>query len=180
MLAYYGCLIAILLRRELERVCEEIENLATDVQVLSHRLHPRRLEYFGIATAAKALCREMSSQKGIEISFHADKVPDGLSSSIATCLYRVLQEALQNAIKHSGADRIDVSLGCGVDQIELIVRDFGSGLDILAIKRSGLGLASIKERLKAVDGELFIRSQPRQGTTIHVCMPLAQGAGDST
>jgi len=80
----------------------------------------------------------------------------------------------------SGADRIDVSLGCGVDQIELIVRDFGSGLDILAIKRSGLGLASIKERLKAVDGELFIRSQPRQGTTIHVCMPLAQGAGDST
>ena len=157
--------------RELEEACEEI-HLAKDVQALSHRLHPKRLEYFGIATAAKALCREMSSQ-GVEISFHAENVPEGLPRPIAMCLYRVLQETLQNAIKHSEAERIDVSLGCQGDEIELTVRDFGSGFDIQDVKRSGLGLTSIKERLKGVQGELFIRSQPRQGTTIHVCVPLA-------
>jgi signal transduction histidine kinase len=108
----------------------------------------------------------------VEIDFSSDKVPDGLSRRIAACLYRVLQEALQNATKHGGTTKIDVSLLGGVDQIELTVRDSGVGFDVETTSGDGLGLTSMKERLKAVRGRLAILSQPQNGTTIHACVPL--------
>src|SRR6185436_3440569 len=89
-------------RQKIEEAREEVMSIATDVQALSHRLHPARLEYLGIAAAAAALCGEVSSQRAVEITFRAERVPEGVSSNVAVCLYRVLQEALQNAIKHSG------------------------------------------------------------------------------
>ena len=159
-------------RREIVDVGKEVGNLAKDVQALSHRLHPARLEYLGIAAAAKALCHEISSHQGVEIDFSSDKVPDGLSRRIAACLYRVLQEALQNATKHSGTTKIDVSLLGGVDQIELTVRDSGVGFDVETTSGDGLGLTSMKERLKAVRGRLAILSQPQNGTTVHACVPV--------
>ena len=158
--------------REIVDVGKEVGNLARDVQALSHRLHPARLEFLGIAAAAKALCHEISSQQGVEITFLADKIPDGLSRRIAVCLYRVLQEALQNATKHSGTRKVDVSLLGGVDQIELTVRDSGVGFNVETTRGEGLGLTSMKERLKAARGRLTILSQPQSGTTIHACVPL--------
>jgi PAS domain S-box-containing protein len=159
-------------RRAIEEAREDVAALVKDVQALSYRLHPTRLEYLGIAAASAALCREVSSQKGVEITFDAESVPEDVPSRIAVCLYRVLQEALQNAIKHSGAASVEVLLCGNADQIELTVRDRGVGFDLDASRGQGLGLTSMMERLKAVDGRLAIRSQPARGTSIHACVPL--------
>ena len=161
-------------RQKIEKTREEVIRIATDVQELSHRLHPTRLKYLGIAAAAAALCREISRDRAVEISFNAESVPDGVSKNVAVCLYRVLQEALQNALKHSGTRKIDVTLRGGVDHIELIVRDFGAGFEVPTTEGRGLGLTSMEERARAVRGRLAILSEPQHGTTIHASVPLGQ------
>ena len=161
-------------RQKIEEAREEVISIATDVQELSHRLHPARLQHLGIAAAAAELCREVSRDRAVEISFNAEGVPEGVSRNVAVCLYRVAQEALQNAIKHSGTRKIDVTLRGGVDHIELIVRDFGAGFEVSTTERRGLGLTSMQERARAVHGRLVISSEPQHGTTIHASVPLVQ------
>ena len=100
-------------------------------------------------------------------------LPKDLPSGTALCLFRVLQEALQNAIKHSRSQHFQVSLIGERNQIDLTVRDSGCGFDAwAAVKGSGLGLTSMRERLKLVHGELSIESQLRKGTTIHARVPV--------
>ena len=161
-------------RQKIEEAREEVMSIAADVQELSHRLHPARLEYLGIAAAAAELCRQISRDCAVEISFSAESVPEGVSRNVAVCVYRVLQEALQNAIKHSGTRKVDVTLRGGVDHIELIVRDFGAGFEVSTTEGRGLGLTSMKERARAVRGRLMILSEPQHGTTIHASVPLVQ------
>ena len=163
-------------RQQIEEARDEVSNLARDVQALSHRLHPAHLEFVGITEAAAALCHEISNLGALEVHFNAENVPDGLSKRAAVCLYRVLQEALQNAIKYSGAAKTQVSLLGRVDQIELTVRDFGAGFDVSTTKGRGLGLTSMRERVRAVGGRLAILSEPQRGTTIHAKVPLAWDA----
>ena len=158
--------------QRIEEARQDVTSLITDIQALSHRLHPQRLEFLGIADAASGLCREISTQHGIDVGFAANGVPEGLPKRIVVCLYRVLQEALQNAIKHSGTGRIKVSLRGAADQIELTVDDFGNGFDLGAPRGHGLGLTSMNERLKAIDGQLAVRSQPARGTSIRARVPL--------
>jgi PAS domain S-box-containing protein len=159
-------------RGKIEEAHEAILGLLRDVQALSHRLHPPRVEYLGIVKAAAAMCRDISRQHGVEVNFHAESVPQGLTERIALCLYRVLQEALQNAITHSGTAKVEVLLRGGTDQIELKVDDLGVGFDLKATQGRGLGLTSMKERLKAIEGQLMIRSQPQRGTSIRARVPL--------
>jgi PAS domain S-box-containing protein len=161
-------------RQKFEEAREEVVSVAKDVQALSHRLHPAPLEYLGIAAASAALCRDISSQRSLDIVFTAESVPDGLSRRVAVCLYRVLQEALQNAVKYSGAGKIEVSLRGAFDQIELTVRDRGKGFDVSRMQGRGLGLTSMKERISAVNGRLSILSEPHRGTTIRASVPLIQ------
>jgi PAS domain S-box-containing protein len=158
----------------LDEARDEVAGLVKDVHDLSHRLHPQRLEYLGMAAAASALCDEMAVQHAVAISFHAAPIPDDLSMRGALCLYRVLQEALRNAVKHSGAGAIDVRLDREDDRITLTVQDRGRGFDLESKRGVGLGLISMKERLHAVDGELAIDSRPQQGTVILARVPLRQ------
>jgi PAS domain S-box-containing protein len=158
------------LRQKIHDTSEEVANLVKDVRALSHRLHPSRLDYLGIEAAA-GLCREVSGD--VAVSFHAENVPAGFSQRISVCLYRVLQEALRNATTHSGARHVEVWLRGGADQIELTVHDSGTGFDPEdAFKGRGLGLTSMKERLKAVNGQLSIDSMRQGGTTIRACVPF--------
>jgi PAS domain S-box-containing protein len=152
-------------------------DLASDVQSLSHELHSSKLEYLGIASAMSALCKEFSHQQNVEVVFAHDEVPRTLPKEISLCLFRVLQEALQNAMKHSGVRHFDVELRYGSDVIRLTVRDSGSGFDVAgAMNSHGLGLVSMTERLKLVDGQLSIDSQPQHGTTIRANVPLSKAA----
>ena len=159
---------------KLDELRTQVEQIGEDVRAISYRLHPPRLEFVRPATAAESLCREMSRAHGVEIGFHADNVPDTLSARIRVCLYRVLQEALQNAIRHSGAASVEVSMHGGNDQIELTIEDSGIGFDLAATHRRGLGLPSMKERLKAVDGSLMVWSYPQRGTSVLARVPLRQ------
>jgi len=160
--------------RELIRHTQErITELARDVQSLSHRLHSSKLEYLGLARAASSFCRELSVQSKVEIAFTHDSVPLTLPKEISLCVFRVLQEALQNAVKYSGVADFSVDLRGSSDSIELIVRDTGRGFDPAeAFNRQGLGLISMRERLQMVHGELSIRSTPGSGTTVRARVPL--------
>jgi signal transduction histidine kinase len=121
----------------------------------------------------KAFCREFSDQQNVEAVFDHDEIPGTLPQEISLCLFRVLQESLQNAVKHSGLRHFDVELRYSSDAIDLTVRDSGSGFDVQqSMKTRGLGLISMAERVKLVDGQLSIDSQPNRGTTIHARVPL--------
>src|SRR5882724_4273094 len=147
--------------------------IASDVQSLSHELHSSKLEYLGVVAAMKAFCREFSDQQDVEAIFDHDEIPRTLPQEISLCLFRVLQESLQNAVKHSGLRHFDVELRYSSDAIDLTVRDSGSGFDVQqSMKTPGLGLISMAERVKLVDGQLSIDSQPNRGTTIHARVPL--------
>lgn len=151
----------------------KISKVATDTQALAHELHFAKLEYLGLASSIRAFCREFCEQRGVEIDFNNDNFPD-LPLQISTCLFRVLQEALNNSTEHSGARHFEVELRLVPDAIHLTVHDSGHGFDPKAKLRSGgLGLVSMQERLKLVNGRLFIDSQLERGTTIHAYVPLS-------
>ena len=132
-----------------------ITEIAEDVQGLSHRLHSSKLDYLGLATAAKSLCRELSEKTKVEIVFEHAGIPHTLSKEVSLCLFRVLQEGLQNAVKHSGVRSFTVDLQGTEESIELTVADFGNGFaEQEACTGHGLGLISMRERLQLVHGEL--------------------------
>ena len=150
-----------------------ITEIAEDVQGLSHRLHSSKLDYLGLATAAKSLCRELSEKTKVEIVFEHAGIPHTLSKEVSLCLFRVLQEGLQNAVKHSGVRSFTVDLQGTEESIELTVADTGNGFEEQdAFTRYGLGLISMRERLQLVQGELSVKSQPGAGTTIRARVPL--------
>ena len=150
-----------------------ITEIAQDVQGLSHRLHSSKLEYLGLATAAESLCRELSEKSRVEIVFEHADIPHNLSKEVSLCLFRVLQEGLRNAVKHSGVRSFAVYLHGKPESIELTVADLGNGFEEQeAFTRNGLGLISMRERLQLVHGELSLKSQPGAGTTIRARVPL--------
>ena len=140
---------------------------------LSHDLHPPRLELLGLKAAATGFCEELSNRHGVAIDVHFENIPAALPRDISLCLYRVLQEALQNVVKHSVSRHAHVSLNGHIDTISLTVKDSGAGFHPHeAMRGPGLGLTSMKERLKVVGGQLSIHSQRGRGTTIHAVAPL--------
>ena len=152
---------------------QQVATLRTDIHRLSHRLHSSTLELLGLVAAAGSYCGEVGEQHKVHIEFRAGNIPRELPPEISLSIFRVLQEALQNAIKHSGSPRFDVLLDHDSNEIRLTVRDSGRGFDAArATKGRGLGLASMKERVALVDGELSIESHPQKGTTVYVRVPI--------
>jgi signal transduction histidine kinase len=127
----------------------------------------------GITAAAKSFCRELSEQHKVHIDFSHSDIQHNLPKEIALCLFRVLQEALQNAVKHSGVRDFKVELRGTPGEIQLSVSDAGAGFDWLdAVNRRGLGLISMGERLQLVSGKFSITSEPGHGTTICARVPV--------
>ncbi len=113
----------------------------------------------------------------MEIDFQTHDLPSPLPPNISLCLYRVLQEALHNSAKHSGVRYIEVRLWGTSGEIHLTVEDSGKGFDTEAAKKGqGLGLISMEERLKLLNGTISVVSQPNRGTTIHARVPLSKVA----
>jgi PAS domain S-box-containing protein len=155
----------------------QITDIASDVQALSHRLHSSKLEYLGLATAMSGFCKEFGEQQEVDINFETHDLPSTLSPEISLCFFRVLQEALHNSVKYSGVRHFEVRSWATPNEIHLTVSDFGSGFDIQAAKSGrGLGLISMEERLKILNGTLSIQSQLKLGTTVHALAPLIQTA----
>jgi PAS domain S-box-containing protein len=160
-------------RRRIDALQKKTAELATDVQAISHQLHSSKLEYLGIVMAMRGFCQEFSEQQRVEIVFAHDDIPSTVPREISLCLFRVLQEALQNAIKHSGVRHFDAELRYAPDGIDLTVRDSGAGFDVEQVKKShGLGLISMAERVKLAGGQFSVDSQLNRGTTIYARVPL--------
>jgi PAS domain S-box-containing protein len=153
---------------------QRLSEISSDIQSLSHRLHSSKLEYLGIVAAARSFCNELSEQQKVQVDFNSANIPVGVPKEIALCVFRVLQEALQNAVKYSGVRQFAVELQ-GVDgEIRLTVNDTGVGFDpIEAFNRHGLGLISMRERLHLAGGRISIESQPGMGTTIRARVPFS-------
>ena len=151
-----------------------LQEISADVQAMSHRLHSSKLQLLGVVAAAKGFCQEFSEQQKVKIDFTHVDIPPAVPEEISLCLFRVLQEALQNAMKHSGAQRFEVELRGALDGIQLMVRDAGLGFDPEAVVNNrGLGLVSMQERTSLVNGTFSIKSEPKLGTTIRVRVPLS-------
>ena len=160
--------------RHINDIREQIKDLGIDVQALSHRLHSSKLEYLGLAAAAGSFCREFAERKAVQVDFQSDVIPKTIPGEISLCLFRVLQEALQNATKHSGSQHYQVFLKYTAgEEIQLTVSDFGRGFDPEeALRGRGIGITSMRERLKLVDGELSLDSQTQTGAIVRARIPL--------
>lgn len=161
----------------LSEVRQQIKDLGIDVQALSHRLHSSKLKYLGLTAAVTAFCREFSERKSVQIDLQCDSVPRTVPDEVSLCLFRVLQEALQNASKYSGSQHYQVSVKYAGNELSLTVFDSGVGFDPhLAMQGRGLGITSMRERLKLVDGELSIESRSPQGAVVRARVPLPLAA----
>jgi PAS domain S-box-containing protein len=159
-------------RRQAQELRERVTEISADVQALSHDLHSSKLEYLGVLAGIRSWCKEFAERQKMEIDFRAD-VPSVLPLEVGLCTLRVLQEALHNAQKHSGVRRVEVQLWEDSNEIHLVVSDLGRGFDVeAASKGKGLGLTSMRERVRLVNGMISIDSRPTCGTKVHVRVPL--------
>ena len=164
------------LRDRIRKTQRRIVEIGRDVQSVSHELHSSKLEYLGLVAAAKSFVKEISDANNIHIDFKEDGVPRILPNEVSLSLFRVLQQSLQNAVEHSGAKHVEVRLWEQSNELHLQVKDSGKGFNTLAaMQGAGLGLTSMRERVRLVNGTIAIDSKLRGGTTIHVRVPLGSG-----
>jgi PAS domain S-box-containing protein len=157
----------------IQRIVERTKEINKDVHAISHRLHSSQLELLGIEAAASSFCRELSDQKDVAIDFSCGDLPHTVPHDVSLCLFRVLQEALHNAVKYSGVKSFVVQLNGTSNEIHLTVRDSGTGFDpAMSISGRGLGLISMRERVGLVKGTISITSRFMGGTEISVYVPL--------
>lgn len=156
------------------RTRELVEDIAEHIRNLSHRIHPSAVEHLGLIVALRKECETMAHATRREISFHADnELPRHPPLDVAMCFYRVAQEALRNAVRHSGSKVIEVSLERGRDGIRLTVEDWGKGFRVGEdLSEPGLGLLSMEERARLIGGEFRLESTEGRGTIVRCWAPL--------
>jgi signal transduction histidine kinase len=152
---------------------QHLKEIITDVHNLSHQLHPGKVELLGLKVALRDLCRQLSKQHAIVIDLVDDDFRTSLPPEVALCFYRVAQEALHNSVKHSGSAQIQVRLTAADGVVQMSIKDNGSGFDSNSAA-NGLGLATMKERVRLVDGTLAINSKPGAGTEVTVQAPAGE------
>jgi two-component system, sensor histidine kinase and response regulator len=165
-------------RAGLRALRQRVVELSDDVRGLAYRLHPSILDHLGLAIALQSYVEEFAKREKIRVTFTHRHVPETLPPEISTCLYRVAQEALRNVAKHAKASRVAMSLWLAGQSLHLAVKDAGIGFD--PDERRGLGLVSMEERVRAVNGNLSVRSKPGDGTQVEVQVPVpAEEAGSN-
>ncbi len=164
----------VVLREQLDKVNQHTAELSRDIRTLSHQLHSAMLDHAGLPAATRQLCTQVSQQHGIAVKVTDLGVPGTLPHDISLCMFRILQESLNNMVKHSGAKSAEVTLVAYDNVLELRIADSGRGFDP-EVRKSGLGLISMKERLRLVGGKLSLRSAPDAGTEITAQVPLSKG-----
>ena len=145
----------------------QLDELAIDVHNMSHQLHSSKLQYMGLRAALKEVCQQLVDQHRVAIHLTAGQLPESLSEQVSLCFYRVAQEALMNAVKHSGTSQVDVSLDCKGQLLRMCIRDYGIGFNP-SVRGKGLGLVTMHERLKMVGGLVRFNSLAGMGTEVEV------------
>lgn len=163
-------------RKELHNLAQVASEVSHDLHSLSHRLHPARLDLQGLVPATEGFCREFSAQHELQIKFLPHDVPEQIPKEVAICLFRIVQEGLRNVVKHGQTSEAKVELSGNGDGIDLCISDAGIGFESeSAHANGGLGLISIRERLRMIGGRLVVESKPSRGTRVRVRVPLRGG-----
>lgn len=161
------------LRGRVARLSASVGEIAARVHDLSHELHPSTAATLGLVPALRGVSREMSGRHGITVDFRHDGVLPPLDAARSLALFRIAQAALHNVVRHSGAERALVELRSLDGALELAVIDEGCGFDAGAPAIRGLGLVSMRERARLLDGECLITTAPGRGTRVAVSLPAA-------
>jgi PAS domain S-box-containing protein len=169
------------MKETLRNIHSRIVQMSADLRRISHELHPSILEDLGLAAALREMCEEFSAREGIEATLEQGTMPESLPKEAASCLYWIAHQALHNISKHAHASHVRASLGGSPQGVQLCIQDDGAGFDPEAGRGHGLGIISMRERVRIVRGELSIHSQPGQGTEVKAFVPLTKeslpGAG---
>jgi signal transduction histidine kinase len=159
---------------EIQRLFRQTTEISSSLQALSHDLHSSNLEHLGLVSAVKAFCNEFARLHKVKIDHSETKIVTPVSPEISLALFRVVQEGLHNALKHSGVRKFSVGLSEISGTIQLTISDSGLGFDPRdASKGEGLGLVSMKERILPLKGTLSIHTQPKRGTELVVRVPAS-------
>ena len=161
--------------RALAEVRELIVQALQDVRRLAVELRPSALDDFGLAPAVERLAGTFEERTGIHTALQAN-LPDGrLPPEVETVLYRVIQEALTNVVKHAGAERVSIVIAQRGDGIRVVVEDDGRGFEAEDVRHDALGVVGMRERVALVGGTLDVESEPGAGTTLAAYVPTARG-----
>ena len=160
-------------RRRMKALVKRISDMGMDVQAISHRLHSSKLEILGVVAACRSFCREVAERSKVTVDFSEEGNLRQVPEEVSLCLFRILQESLNNAIKHSGAQHFEVRLRALSNEVQLSVRDCGVGFDApAALSGNGLGLISMRERASLVKGTVSITSKLMAGTEVTLRVPI--------
>jgi signal transduction histidine kinase len=161
------------LRRLVHDLWARTQDISSEIHRMAYQLHPFKLEHLGLSPAVQSLCDELMKRHEMTIVFRHREVPRDLPAETTLCLFRIAQESLGNVIKHSGSREAQVVLEHVGQSIRLTISDAGRGFDPESPKtKHGLGLISMRERLRSVSGELSIHSRPFEGVQIIASIPL--------
>lgn len=149
----------------------QIDAIARSVREMSHRLHPAMLQLIGLVESVRTLQRDQS-RAGIAIAFSHRDIPRELPPQLTLCLFRIVQEALQNAINHARARHVSIDISRLENDLTVTVADDGEGFEVQAACGKGLGLISIIERAEGHGGRVVVQSKPGAGTQIEAHVPL--------
>ncbi len=159
--------------KRLHDLVKSTSELSSDLHTLSHRLHSSTLESLGLVPAVAALCKEFTATQAIRVDFTSTEVPRSIDADTALCVFRIVQEALRNLKKHSGAGEAKVYLRMTGNRLEVTVRDEGLGFDLKGLRTNeGLGIRSMEERVRSLGGKFEVRSELGKGTTLKARLPL--------
>ena len=160
-------------RFQLEELREQILEAAEGVKRIARGLRPPELEEVGLASALRAHLRNLRESTGIDVEAHLDPVDHLLNQEAKLALYRIVQESLSNAVRHSGAARVCLTLRVGKDGVSAEVEDDGRGFraDRAADQGGGLGLVGMQERAMMIGARVMVDSTPGQGTRVRVVLP---------
>jgi signal transduction histidine kinase len=168
-----------------EDVCEAREHVAAvrrlaektvnEVRDLALLLRPSMLDDFGLVPALNWHAREMTKRTGMKVTLHADDAADDLPDEHKTCIYRLVQEAINNSARHANARKVEVDLRREADRVRFSIRDDGAGFDTQFVR--GLGLLGMEERVRRLGGRLEIHSELGRGTVVQAELPVVELAG---
>ncbi|MBZ5631672.1 MAG: PAS domain S-box protein [Acidobacteriia bacterium] len=160
------------LRNEMGLLCRRLRGILRDVEQTAYQLHPSSLDHLGLSVALKSYCADFGKQNGIDMRCTERNLPRAIPPRLGLTIYRVVQEALRNVAKHSGARRATVSVAGKNGEIILTVKDSGRGFDPARSKKRGLGLISMEERVRQAGGVFSVKTTPGAGVKIAVRVPI--------
>ena len=161
----------------LGKLKKNLISICDDLHRMSRHMHPSVLDDFGLSEALRSECGELSQRWGIPIELHCSKRFPEIPKSVALCLYRVAQESLWNAIRHSGGSKITIELKSDAEFVYMDISDDGKGFEPSTVQKTRrLGLASMSERIRLVSGTIRTLSAPGQGVTISVVAPIPEAS----